>query len=77
MMSFLEYVARRQKAGLPDPTTMLALLGVDPHGPHEIDVLRMVKDEKKRAAQAPAIATSKDTSEASFRGQRRSGPKAR
>lgn len=46
MMGFLEYAARRQKAALPSPEKMLARLGIDPHGPHEIDVMRMVKAEK-------------------------------
>lgn len=62
MIDFHEYVARRQKAALPSPERLLALLGIDPHGPHEIDVLRMVKDGKKRAAQAPITSTYKNSS---------------
>ena len=77
MIDFHEYVARRQKPALPSPERLLARLGIDPHGPHEIDILRMVKDEKKRAAQAPEIFTSKNMQNVSLRGQRPSGPKAR
>ncbi len=55
MMSFYEY-AWRKKAALPDAETMLAMAGIDPHGPHEIEVMRLTKQMKKAAAQAPGKA---------------------
>jgi hypothetical protein len=60
MMGFLEFAAWRQNNGLPDPVAMLLKLGIDPHGPREVDVMRMVKDEKKRSGgSAPAKASSR------------------
>lgn len=58
MMSFFEYAAWRQRTGLPDAETMLRRAGIDPHGPHEIEVLRLVKQMKKADAQAPSITSS-------------------
>lgn len=59
MMSFNEYAARRQKMTLPSPATMLTLLGIDPHGPHDVEVMRMTKAMKKAADQAHARAKSR------------------
>lgn len=53
MKTFMEFVAWRKKSGLPDSVTLMAKMGIDPHGPHEVDFMRMMKDGKKRAAQAP------------------------
>lgn len=58
MISFHEYAAWRQQAGLPSPEGLLALLGISPGGPHEIDVMRLVKDEKRRAAQKPSTTST-------------------
>ncbi len=53
MMTFHEYAAWRKKTTLPDPVTMLMRAGISKDVPHEIDVMRFVKDEKRRTAQAP------------------------
>jgi hypothetical protein len=52
MMTFHEYAAWRKKTTLPDALTMLARAGVDPHGPHEVEIMRMTKAMKKSAEQA-------------------------
>lgn len=49
MMSFEEYMARRQGGDpLGTPAEMLARAGIDPGGPNEVEVKRTVKREKKR-----------------------------
>jgi hypothetical protein len=60
MINFYEFLSRRQKPTLPDPVTMLAKLGISPDVPHEIEVMRMVKQMKKADAQGktkPALAS--------------------
>lgn len=52
-MTFLQYLAEHHGVGLPDSATMLAKLGISPDVPHEIDILRMTKQMKLAAAQAP------------------------
>lgn len=52
MISFYEFIARRQKPRLPDPAMMLTKLGITPDVPHEIDILRMTKQMKQADAQA-------------------------
>lgn len=49
MIDFYEYLSRVQ-AVLADPTKMMAKLGIDPQGPHEIEVQKIVKRWKKRPA---------------------------
>jgi hypothetical protein len=44
MLTFSEW---RRRVALPDPRTMLAMLGIDPHGPHDVEVLRLTKELKK------------------------------
>lgn len=51
MIDFYEFIARRQRPRLPDPATMLTKLGITPDVPHEIDVMRMVKQMKQADAQ--------------------------
>ncbi len=56
-MTFFEYIARQPGISLPDGETLLRMIGVSPTGPHEIDVMRMVKQWKKQApttAMAPS-----------------------
>lgn len=50
MMSFSEYAAWRQRTSLPDAHTMLIKAGIDPHGPHQIEVMRLTKVMKKVAS---------------------------
>ena len=50
MISFYEYLAKQKAVGLPDSATMLAKLGITPDVPHEIDVMRMVKQMKRQPA---------------------------
>lgn len=52
MISFYEFLGRQKGVGLPDPATMLAKLGITPDVPHEIDLMRMVKQMKQADAQA-------------------------
>lgn len=42
MRSFYEYIAWRQRTGLPDHVTMLHRAGIVTNGPHEADVMRIV-----------------------------------
>jgi hypothetical protein len=53
VIDFFEFVARRRKPTLPDPATMLTKLGITPGVPHEIDVMKMVKQMKKAAIATP------------------------
>jgi hypothetical protein len=76
-VKFNECLAQRQKPALPDPSTMPAMMGISPDVPHEIEVQRLVKAEKKRTAQAPP-ATSLGTATASGqKGLPRAGTTAR
>lgn len=47
MIDFYEFIAGRKKPVLPDPETMLSRMGISPDVPHEIDVMRMVKQLKQ------------------------------
>jgi hypothetical protein len=53
MMDFMEYSAWQKKTTLPDSRTMLKQAGIDPDGPHEVEVLRFAKAMKKADALAP------------------------
>lgn len=44
---------RRKQTTLPDAVTMLTRAGIDPDGPLEVEVMRLTKQMKKAAAQAP------------------------
>lgn len=44
MQTFYEYLAQRQ--ALPDPVTMYRRLGIDPSGPNDVEVMRLVKRMK-------------------------------
>lgn len=49
MMSFKEYMARRQGGDpLGTPAEMLAKMGISPDVPQEVTVKRMLKREKRR-----------------------------
>ena len=52
MIDFYEFIAGREKPVLPDPATMLARLGITPDVPHEIVILRMTKQMKRRMPRA-------------------------
>lgn len=43
MLTFMEYIEWRRRKGLPDPATMLRMIGIDPEGPHEVEVQKFVK----------------------------------
>ena len=47
MMTFYEYAAWRRKTTLPNAATLLALAGVPPEVPHEVEVMRLVKAMKR------------------------------
>lgn len=53
MMSFMEFLAQSRKMAMPDARTMLAKAGIDLHGPHEIEVMRLVKAMKKCTSSGP------------------------
>jgi hypothetical protein len=53
MTDFYEFLSHRKKLSLPDALTLMAMIGIDPLGPHEIDVQRAVKRKKKAAEKAP------------------------
>jgi hypothetical protein len=54
VIDFFEFIAQKQKPRLPDPVTMLRMLSIDPEGPDEIQVMKMVKQMKKQAAAIPS-----------------------
>jgi len=43
VIDFYEFLVGRRKMILPDPVTMLVMLGIDPTGPHEVEVVRLVE----------------------------------
>lgn len=59
MMTFSEW---RRRMALPDPRTMLAMLGIDSHGPHDVEVLRLTKELKKADGRAAARIGSRTAS---------------
>ncbi len=56
MITFHEFIAGRQGAGLPDAQGMLVKAGISPAVPHNIELLRLLKSWKKgrpRGAKQP------------------------
>jgi hypothetical protein len=53
VIDFFEFIALKQKPRLPDSLTMMRKLSIDPEGPDEIQVMKMVKQMKKQAAALP------------------------
>jgi hypothetical protein len=48
----------RKKTGFPVAAKLMAMLGIKPHGPHEVEVMRMVKGMKRAAERAPTKAST-------------------
>lgn len=56
MMSFYEYITWHRQAALPDPRTMLSLMGIRPQGPQEVEVRKLVKKLKRPPAELGSAA---------------------
>lgn len=53
MITFYEYAAWRRKTTLPDAATLLALAGISPRAPHDVEVMRLIKTMKKTDERTP------------------------